>query len=349
MKDIQRHRPLFGGPSCDPLDLNLRSLDIFVQIAECGGMSTTARRMGLTQSAVSQMIANLEHVLGVQLFDRQVRPLALTPSGVILLEKARGLLMASRDTIQAVRSPDAAFPKLNLCLVDTIAGTIGPDLIAQIKGFATQWSVHAGLSSQHGKALLSREADIIISPDPLEDEPTLEKHEILREQFLIAVPADYCGPTDRLQDFADNLDLIRYSSRSLLGRQVERHLRRLRIEAPGCVEFDTSDAALAMVTAKMGWAVLTPLCALLGQSYWPKVRFLPLPEPAIYRKMFVVARHGELGELPRKIADISAGSLRCVFQVKFNGERAWILEGISIPPGLFALPPEDCIVCGSSR
>lgn len=343
---MQRHRPGFGGPQCDPLDLNLRSLDIFVQIAESGGMSSTARRMGLTQSAVSQMVANLEMSLGVQLFDRQVRPIALTPSGVVLLEKARALLLAARDSIHAVRQPAAAaFPKLDLSLVDTIAGTIGPDLIAGIQGFAAQWSIHAGLCSQHKKALLAREADIIISPDPLDDEPNLERHEIIREPFFLALPPSYTAPVTSLVTLADNLDLIRFSLRSTIGRQIERHLRRLRVSARGKVEFDTSDSILAMVSGNLGWAMLTPLCALLAPGYWPLLRFAPMPEPVLFRRIYVVARQGELGDVPRKIADICCATFRCLFNAKLTGNYAWMKDAMSLPPSTRVLPEADCIAC----
>ena len=106
----------------------------------------------------------------MQLFDRDVRPMALTPSGTILLDKARSLLLSAREAIQAARQPTAAtLPKLNICFVETIAGTIGLELVSKIQGFATQWSVQAGLPSHHSRALMIREADIVISSDPLED------------------------------------------------------------------------------------------------------------------------------------------------------------------------------------
>ncbi len=246
----------------------MRSLDIFVQISENGGMSTTARRMGLTQSAVSQLIANLELSLGVQLFDRQVRPIALTPSGTVLLTKARGLLLAAREAIKSAREPAAAaFPKLNLCLVETAAGTIGPDLVVSIQGFAGLWSVHSGLHSQHSRALISREADIVLTPDPLEDQPGVERYEILKELCFVALPKNYPREGDSLEAISTKLDLVRFSGRTLLGRHIERHLRRLKLEAKGRVEFDNADAILAMVAGGHGWAIVTPLCALLGHPF----------------------------------------------------------------------------------
>ncbi len=166
MKDSHRHRLAIEGPQCEKgIDLNLRSLDVFVQIADGGGMSSTARRMGLTQSAVSQMIANLEITLGVQVFDRQVRPMALTAAGIVLLDRARGLLATAHEAINSAREPAAAaFPKLNLCLASSLACTIGPDLVQNIQGLAALWSVQSGLHVRHHRALLAREADIVLTP-----------------------------------------------------------------------------------------------------------------------------------------------------------------------------------------
>lgn len=295
-------------------------------------MSSTARRMGLTQSAVSQMIANLEQSLGVQLFDRQVRPIALTPSGIVLLEKSRAILLAAREAIKAAREPAAAaFPKLNLCLVETVAGTIGPDLVSNIQGFAALWSVHAGLHSQHNRSLLAREADIVLTPDALDDEPNLERHEILKERFILALPPDFQGEVADLATLAEERDLVRFSSRTMLGRQIERHLRRLRIDARGRVEFDNSDAVLAMVAGGLGWAILTPLCAVLGRAFWHQITFVPMPEPGFYRRLFVIARRGELGDIPAKVADTATLSLRRMFAEKLAPQYPWMDAGYIIP------------------
>ena len=331
MKEQQQRRSALARPASDALDLNLRSLDIFVQIAESGGMSPAARRMKLTQSAVSQMIQSLERSLGVDLFDRKVRPIALTPSGAVLLDKARGLLLAARDAIKSVREPaTAAYPKLNLCLVETIAGTIGPGFVKNIQGFADLWSVHAGLHSQHNRALLSREADIVVTPDALEDQPNVERHEILKELFFLALPKDFPGEVESLGALAKDRYLVRFSARTMIGRQVERHLRRLRVDANGRVEFDNADAIMAMVAGGLGWAILTPLCAMLGRPFWPDVRFAPMPGPALHRRLYVVARQGELGDIPKRIACAASACIRGSLHEHFKN-YPWIVSGCDIP------------------
>ena len=316
----------------DSVDLNLRSLNIFVQVAESAGVSPAARLMGLTQSAVSQSIASLEQSVGVQLFDRDVRPMALTPSGSILLDRARSLLILAREAIQATRQPaTTALPKLNICLVETVAGTIGLDLVSKIQGLATQWSVQAGLPSHHSRSLLTREADIVISSDPLEDESNLERHLILSEQLIVVLPRAWAEEAEDLKTLAKTRHLVRLSTRTILGLQIERHLRRTRVEPVSRVEFDDPEAVMAMVANNLGWSILTPLSSLLGRSFWPKLTFAPLPAPRASREIYVIAREKELGDIPKRIAEAAIQSLNELFHTVVSPCCPWMMKEYSLP------------------
>src|SRR3977135_1456085 len=68
--------------------VTIRSLEIFVAVAQTGSMVAAAKRLDLTQPAISQVIAGLEASLGIGLFDRSVRPPALTLQGATLLKHA---------------------------------------------------------------------------------------------------------------------------------------------------------------------------------------------------------------------------------------------------------------------
>ncbi len=78
-----------------PPDLNL--LPVFVAVAETGSMSAAARRLGLPKSSVSRGVAALEESLGVQLFHRTTRQVALTTAGTAFHDKVRPLVAALRD------------------------------------------------------------------------------------------------------------------------------------------------------------------------------------------------------------------------------------------------------------
>jgi DNA-binding transcriptional LysR family regulator len=84
-------------------------LESFLQSAEGGGFSAAARRLSLTPAAVSKNVARLEARLGVRLFQRSTRSLALTEAGERLLAQARGPLAELQGALADV-SRDAGQP-----------------------------------------------------------------------------------------------------------------------------------------------------------------------------------------------------------------------------------------------
>ena len=99
----------------DPLTLD--QMRIFVAVAETGSFSAAARRLGRVQSAVSQAVNTLEHILGVPLFDRAGKTPSLTSAGAVLLKDARRLI----DGARALKSRAASIltdvePELTLAI-----------------------------------------------------------------------------------------------------------------------------------------------------------------------------------------------------------------------------------------
>lgn len=70
-------------------DLDLNKLHVFLAVAELGGVTAAAQRLGRTRSAVSQSVSALEGALGVALFDRVGKRMQLTRPGRLLHERAR--------------------------------------------------------------------------------------------------------------------------------------------------------------------------------------------------------------------------------------------------------------------
>lgn len=70
----------------------MNSLRLFCDVAALRSFSKAADLHGITQSAVSQRVQQLEEKLGAVLIDRSVRPLALTPAGEIFARESREIL-----------------------------------------------------------------------------------------------------------------------------------------------------------------------------------------------------------------------------------------------------------------
>ncbi|MFD1249880.1 LysR family transcriptional regulator [Nocardioides ginsengisoli] len=85
------------------IDLQTRKLRYFVAVAEELHFSRAAARVFLTQQALSRQIKELEDELGVRLFERTTRKVALTPAGEAFAEAVREVLGRLDDAVAAAR------------------------------------------------------------------------------------------------------------------------------------------------------------------------------------------------------------------------------------------------------
>ena len=90
--------------------VELRHLRSFLAVAEECGISAAARRLGMTQPALSRQIKALEEELGVVLLDRGARSFVLTPAAEMLCEQGRRIAGEWDSLIERVRSQAAAKP-----------------------------------------------------------------------------------------------------------------------------------------------------------------------------------------------------------------------------------------------
>jgi len=72
--------------------MEIRQLKAFLVIAETQTFTAGARRLNITQAAISMQIRQLEDELGIQLFTRTPRKVIITEAGQVLLERARTIL-----------------------------------------------------------------------------------------------------------------------------------------------------------------------------------------------------------------------------------------------------------------
>ena len=72
--------------------MNLNQLRYFVSVAEHGNFTKAAANHYISQTAITQQIHALEEKIGARLFDRNSRPVSLTPAGRVFLKEVREIL-----------------------------------------------------------------------------------------------------------------------------------------------------------------------------------------------------------------------------------------------------------------
>jgi len=296
---------------------DLKALEVFVQIVETGNMTQSGQHLGMSQSSISQTLAGLEESLRAELIDRSVRPMEVTTARRYFYDRAKAILHEARWTSQEMRKADYKMLRhVKVALVDSIITSVGEPLINVIRKRTQDSSLLSGLSHLHSHMLLSRQADIIISDDAVDDYHNLSRHLILKEPFVLAIPNSYKGKKD-IRSILSSLDLIRYSSTSLIGQDVERYLRRLQIEPTARLQLDNSYAITSGVVNGIGCAITTPLCLFQAGIKEHQMRLLPL-DGDFFRELTLVSRENELGDLPQ----IIARDCRKILQETFIAETA---------------------------
>jgi DNA-binding transcriptional LysR family regulator len=289
----------------DTLPFDLRSLELFLAVCDAGTMAQAARRLGLTQPAISQAVAEMERRMGVALFDRSARPLALTAAGGALRQRASALLSEARQIAPLLREAERArLPLIRTGIVDSLSRVLIAPLVRALAEKAEQVSLLSGLTAAHAGALLTRQLDLLVGADALDEIEGLERWPLLTEPYVLLMPAHLPAPARvaDIEELTRTVPLVRFSARSKTGMEVERHLRRLRLELPRPLEFDTPYGVTAAVADGAGFAVTTPLCLIEAAVPLDGLACHALPGPGLARHLTLIARRQELGRLPREVA-----------------------------------------------
>ena len=276
--------------------VTLWGIEVFLAAAEEGSISAAARRLAVSPSAVSQQLTGLETALGALLLDRSTRPMAITPAGAMFRRHAQTILNAAQDAKGELAQADlAGLTTLRLGMIEDFEADVTPRLLSSLSKILKdcRFQLETGPSHRLLDLLESRALDIAVAADTGVEGDWREVHPILQEPFLAVCPRSM-QPQD--------LPLIQYTSRHLMGRQVASHLAALGQTPASRFELDSYHAILAMVATGAGWAILTPLALHQARRFRAEIDVHPLPFAPLNRTLSLSARSGMLREIPGQIA-----------------------------------------------
>jgi DNA-binding transcriptional LysR family regulator len=161
--------------------IRLRDLHILLAVAECGSMSKASLRLGVSHPVISKTVSELEHSLGVKLFDRNPQGVELTAYGGALLNCGRIVFDEMRQGLKRIEfltNPNEGDLRIG-CPEIEIAGifpSIVERFISKCPGARVQ-VVHANTSMLQFDELRSRQVDLLVGrarPAILADDLTYE-------------------------------------------------------------------------------------------------------------------------------------------------------------------------------
>lgn len=172
------------------LKITLRELEVFVAIGQSGQLTLAGSRLGLSQSATSGALAELERRLGVALFDRIGRRVVLNAHGRHLLPRAIDLLtqVSELETSYVV----GAASRLTVAASLTIGNYVLPPLLAELmhQNKQDQFEVKIENSQSVVDRLLACDADIGLIESPITDSQLVSEC-WLKDEMVVFARADH--------------------------------------------------------------------------------------------------------------------------------------------------------------
>lgn len=279
--------------------VDLTSLRLFIAICEEGSLTKAALREGIAASAVSKRLSDLEDILGVSLFDRLARGMALTPAGETLLHHARVTLLTIEkmgvelgEYSLGVRGHVRMLANLS-----AIVQFLPDDLPSFLEAHSLlRFDLQECPSAEVVRGIEDGGADIGICSGDMESR-SLETFGYRRDRLVVVTRRDHPLAMRERVYFEETLDFdyigLHAASSIFLRSQYAASLAgrnlKLRVHVPGF------DAMCRMVQAKMGIGILPDRAFdIVGKSM--SLKAIPLSDAWASRQLQLVVR--ELRSLP---------------------------------------------------
>jgi len=258
-----------------------KRLIVFHAVAEVGSISEAARKMKVSQPAISYMIHSLEKELGVELFIRRGGAIALLPQGKDLLRRAKGLLKVF-DSIKPALEPQRQGYRGEISLATT-QSFAEHYLAKHVKLFLrsnpeVHFSVLSGMGSQEIVSATAR-TDVDFGITSLSRvSPNMHADFLLSTRLVLITPRGWhfsrntWGELAKLEEL-DGVDFLIRSQSVTIQRYIDRYLLSQGISPNMVASLSNYTTIKAFVRSGIGCAIVEDFEPT--KSEWYEV--FPLP------------------------------------------------------------------------
>lgn len=252
------------------MHVSLRQLQVFLCVSQCRSFSQTGQTLGLTQSAVSRAMVELEGQLHVRLLDRTTREVLLTDAGQLLAQKAAPLLQELADALAEVADVGhAARGQVRIASSPTLSAALMPACIAACNQALPQIQLKLVDRLQQEVLAQVRSGDVhfglVVEPPELGD---LDYICLQHDPFVAVLPASHRLVSSSKAGAALRWDQLRGQPLVLLDHASgSRRLMDAALVASGCgpehcpvvQEVGHVTTAFRMVEAGIGISIMPGL------------------------------------------------------------------------------------------
>lgn len=266
---------------------------LFRDVAHLRSLSRAAQLNGISQSAATQHIQQLESKMGVELLDRSTRPLGLTAAGKLYADLCRDVLRRAEDFSASMADLKGAIEgTFRVASIYSIGLTEMPQLKEQFARMCPGVQLHVEYLRPNKvyEAVLSDHADIgfISYPEGNRDLTIIPWRE---ERMAVAVyPSHPFASRTLLQpDELNHQNFIAFDEEVIIQRELERFFRENEIEVSIAMQFDNIQSIKEAVAQGAGISIL-PERTMAAEVEQRRLLAIPLDAPELVRPTGIIHR-----------------------------------------------------------
>jgi DNA-binding transcriptional LysR family regulator len=265
--------------------LRLRDLHVLLTAVQCGSMAKAARRLAVSQPAISKSIADLEHTLRVRLLDRGPRGIEPTVYGSALIRRGLAVFDELRQAVGEIEfMANATGGEVRIGCNESLSAALLPAVIERLSIQHPAVTVHVSQMSRpitlEIQQLRERNVDLIfgrgILPIPEDD---LNAELLFEEPLLVVAGARSPWVRRRKLQLADLVDAkwILFPPNDLPGLLIEQAFRRQGLALPRPSVTSSSFHLRGALLAKSDYLTVIPACMLrVFNAEYMVVKSLPI-------------------------------------------------------------------------
>ncbi len=288
--------------------MHLETLKIFCDLVALQSFSKTAEKHLLSQSAVSQQLAQLELTHKCQLIDRKKRPIELTKEGQLFYKAAKDMLdryEQLRSELNALKSSSGS--RINVAAIYSIGMHTLPDYVKKFMVNYPKVNVHIEYLSADKiyELVLTGDIDIGLVAVPKRDK-RLDVYDFEDEPLVLACSSKHALSRE-LQVDIHQLQLERFIG---FGKDVptrmwiDNILQRYNIVVRPVMEFDNIETIKRAVEINSGISIL-PQTAILQEVSGGTIKAIGFSNEGFVRPTGIIVRKGKiLGQAGRYFIEL---------------------------------------------
>jgi DNA-binding transcriptional LysR family regulator len=237
--------------------MEIRQLKAFLAIAEAKTFTAGARRVNVTQAAISMQIRQLEEEVGLQLFTRTPRRVILTEAGEYLLERARKILREHDSALAEIA--EVAGAEMGRLRIGTASGTFAmhqlPWILTKVneKFPNSTLTVSSGTSQKLVDRMMHGEIDIAFVSMPV-DNANITTESIFSDEIVAIGHPEHPLAGDRFISAAAlaGEDLILGEQGGNTRRMIDEFFHAANVKPNITMELSRQEAINLMVENNLG-------------------------------------------------------------------------------------------------